>query len=111
MSDLYQETLRRYQEALQEVKQQKPPALNIFADMCITLLRLTDDELAHVMHATLEYFTAGVMPENLSRAEFLTFETVKNGIDRSTETYQKQQEQRTLAGYKKFAKEHGFTFP
>lgn len=89
-------------ETLAAIEMQKPPALNIYSDMVDTLLRLTDEELAHTMRATLEYFSAGVMPENLDRVEYLTFEGVRNGIDRSFETYRERQRQRTLAAVKRW---------
>ena len=92
----------RYNEALKAVETQKQPALNIYEDMCDTLLRLTDAELSHVVRAALEYYTNGVMPENLDRAEYLTFEGLRNGIDRSFETYRERQRQRTLAAIKRW---------
>lgn len=80
----------------------RPPALNIYQDLHAMLYRLTDQELAHVMRAALEYFQLGDVTQQLDRAEQLIFESVRAGIDRSSETWKETSEQRRNAANKRW---------
>jgi|GEM_PF-5294033 len=71
---------------MNEVK--KPPALNIYSECCEMLCELEAEEAGHVIIAICEYFLDGVVPENLSKVEMLTFKSLKNGVDRSVQSYQ-----------------------
>ena len=80
----------------------RPPALNIYQDLHAMLYRLTDQELAHVIRAALEYFQLGDVKQQLDRAEQLIFESVRSGIDRSCETWKDTCEQRRNAANKRW---------
>ncbi len=71
---------------MNEVK--KPPALNIYSECCEMLCELEAEEAGHVIIAICEYFLDCVVPENLSKVEMLTFKSLKNGVDRSVQSYQ-----------------------
>lgn len=69
-------------------EEKKPPALNIYTECCEMLCELEAEEAGHVIIAICEYFLNGVVPENLSKVEMLTFKSLKNGVDRSVQSYQ-----------------------
>jgi hypothetical protein len=105
--DIIEGIQRRYAEAVEDIKTALPPSLSIYNDVQLTLIRMTDEELAHTMRAALMYFNAGELPENLERAEELTFESIKGGIDRNLEKYRAGLANKIKAAFIKNAREKG----
>ena len=66
IEDIKSALKRKYLEAIEDIKTALPPSLSIYNDVQLTLLRMTDTELAHTMRATLLYFNGGELPENLT---------------------------------------------
>lgn len=105
IEDIKSALKRKYLEAIEDIKTALPPSLSIYNDVQLTLLRMTDDELAHTMRATLLYYNGGELPENLTRAEELTFASLRGGIDRNLEKYRADLVKKTRGGFIKAARE------
>lgn len=66
---------------------EKPPALNVYQDAAVLLNDLDDEGAGKVIKAGVSYFYTGEFPENLSAAENLVFNRLREGLDYAYQTW------------------------